>query len=392
MSQAVYVLSIWVICMCYFTVFMFTEYPQYKVNVGGPVIYMQTYLNTPVIGSQSLEDYPFPNCEEDFCSWKYTMNNEEFISRYPDNPLLYVDADRDLNTFIDSRDPPLRCIPESFGYSEHEAAKIFPYIGYPTCPEKMNTYQSIIQIHTNRTLTMNCPNGKGWYYLGIPPNQEKLGFDSYKGEGHMYKGPVTLTHDEEWAYGTCEENKSTLLEGATYTHQPKPEVITRAKNIMQDMQKQAEQKYQETNTRPLTVLMLVFDSISRKHFYRKLPKTVEYLNNLDSSKFRVNDFKIQNVMGDNSLPNVYPVWTGKEMPNLSSSKKNSNKSKEEDMIGEKAIWNHLRDTVRIMQGWATLFGAEFCDNYFAFATGRKPEVDHLMQEFWCAAERLSGFK
>lgn len=276
------------------------------------------------------------------------MSNEEFMTKYPNNPLLYRDADQDLNTFIDSKDPPLRCVPESFGYSEQEAEKIFPFVGYPTCPQKMNTYQSIIQIHTNSTLTMNCTHGKGWYYLGIPSHQEKLGLNSYKGERHKYKGPVTLINHEEWAYGTCEEAKNTLLEGATYTHIPNPEVINRTKNIMQDMQKKAEQKYKETKTRPLTVLMLVFDSISRKHFYRKLPKTVEYLNNLDPSRFRLNDFKIQNVMGDNSLPNVYPVWTGKALPNLSTAKKNSNKSKEEDLIGDKAIWNHLRETVSIM--------------------------------------------
>lgn len=301
-----------------------------------------------MMGSQSLEEYPFPDCEEDYCSWKYTISNEEYHYKYPTNPLLYVDADRDLGTFIDSRDPPLRCVPESFGYTEQEAAKIFPYVGYPTCPEKMKTYEPIIQIHANHTLTMKCKNGKGWYYLGIDPKKEKLGFDTYKGEGKKYKGPVELNNKEEWAYGTCEEGKSTLLEGATYTHTPDPEVILRTKTIMKEMQEQAEIKYNETKTRPLTVLMLVFDSISRKHFYRKLPKTVEYLNKLDASKFRVNDFKIQNVMGDNSLPNVYPVWTGKPLPNISTSKKNENKMKEDDLIGDKAIWKHLRETVNVM--------------------------------------------
>jgi|LakMenEpi03Aug12_release.lakeMendotaPanAssembly.Ray.scaffolds.fasta_scaffold1834802_1 hypothetical protein len=39
MGQGVCVLSIWVISMVYFTVYMLTEYGQYTVNVGGPVIF-----------------------------------------------------------------------------------------------------------------------------------------------------------------------------------------------------------------------------------------------------------------------------------------------------------------------------------------------------------------
>jgi hypothetical protein len=43
----------------------------------------------------------------------------------------------DFLKLIDERDPPLACVPESFGYSKEEAAKIFPDTEFPTCAEKI---------------------------------------------------------------------------------------------------------------------------------------------------------------------------------------------------------------------------------------------------------------
>jgi hypothetical protein len=45
-------------------------------------------------------------------------------------------------------------------------------------------------------------------------------------------------------------------------------------------------------------------------FFRKLPETHKYLNNIDPAAFKVYDYKIHQVMGDNSIYNVYPLWTG----------------------------------------------------------------------------------
>jgi hypothetical protein len=45
-------------------------------------------------------------------------------------------------------------------------------------------------------------------------------------------------------------------------------------------------------TRPLSVVILTIDSLSRKQFYRKLPKTRDYLNSLSDEEFKVYDYKI----------------------------------------------------------------------------------------------------
>ena len=321
-----------------------------------------------------------PNCNKQFCSWENYSNNV--------SPPLYLSEDNDRYPNIDPRDPPLTCTPVSFGYTREQASRLFPYVGYPSCQNKTQSFTAIMDIdQSQELLVMNCTKGQGWYYLGNAWDRERLGYEKYTPQPRKYTGKPVSTEGAEWAYGTCEESPGVRPEGTVYRLRPRPEVKQRAETDMKNLQKAAEYQFNETQTRPLTVLMVVLDSLSRKHFYRKLNHTVDYLNQLDPSQFRVFDFKIHNVMGDNSLPNVYPVWMGRPLPVMSETTKASNRQQDADLLGNRSIWQHLKE-----KGFATMFLAEFCDNYFAHSLGRRPQVDHLAQQFWCAAETLSGYK
>jgi hypothetical protein len=63
----------------------------------------------------------------------------------------------------------------------------------------------------------------------------------------------------------------------------------------------------------IKIVHLVVDSYSRRHFFRKLPRTVEYLNSLNDmgSFYRVFDFKIHNVKGADSIENQIYVFSDK---------------------------------------------------------------------------------
>jgi hypothetical protein len=132
--------------------------------------------------------------------------------------------------------------------------------------------------------------------------------------------------------------------------------------------------------------MLTIDSLSRKQFFRKLPRTKDYINSIDTQKFSVFDFKLHQIMGDNSLPNVWPIWTGTTLSRAMVAKKNENRVTDGDLTNGDGIWHYLREN-----GWVTMLGQEFCDIYFADGLGKRPKVDHLLNQFWCAAEKLSGF-
>jgi hypothetical protein len=55
--------------------------------------------------------------------------------------------------------------------------------------------------------------------------------------------------------------------------------------------------------------MLTLDSFSRNHFYRKLERTVAWLQDLakNSKSHSVFDFKLHNVLGTNTASNIIPI-------------------------------------------------------------------------------------
>jgi hypothetical protein len=92
--------------------------------------------------------------------------------------------------------------------------------------------------------------------------------------------------------------------------------------------------------------VITLDSFSRRHFYRKLEKTVEYLNDLNAqgSKFMTVDLKVHNIAGSDSLKNQIHIF-GNGMTKTTD--------KLVDQIGDLAIWNILRE-----YGFVSLFGFE----------------------------------
>jgi hypothetical protein len=364
---------VWVLTLILWTLYWFTA-EDYQ-----PAVNPALSLQLPSDFSGVDEDYEDPDCTISDCSWLNYLHNSVFEGT--PNMELTEAADQGLQASLGTNEPQLKCIPENFGYTRAQAEAMFPHIGYPDCADKVGRNESVIQLDTtNNLLTMSCD---GWYFLGPPASEERLGFWQYKDTPIKYKGPVK-EEAAEWAYGTCEEGRVVDLEGAVYSHRPQPQVIARTKAKMEAME-----AVQESVTQPLSVVMLTMDSVSRKQFYRKLPLTHQLLASVDPALFKVFDFKLHNVIGDNSLPNVYPVFTGKP---LGTYDKNYNRIQDADMLGEDSIWSYLKEKVRLRQGWTTLLGAEFCDNYFSDGFGKKPDVDHLMTKFWCGAERFSGFK
>jgi hypothetical protein len=59
--------------------------------------------------------------------------------------------------------------------------------------------------------------------------------------------------------------------------------------------------------------MLTVDSFSRRHFYRKLPKTINFMNEINSANssyenHTVFDFKLHNLLSGDSVENMVPVF------------------------------------------------------------------------------------
>jgi len=113
--------------------------------------------------------------------------------------------------------------------------------------------------------------------------------------------------------------------------------------------------------------MLTIDSISRRLFYRKLPKTVDYLNTVSADKFLLYDFKIHNVMGEYSAHNLMPMWFG-DMPY-----KMFKETVYGDPFYEQSIWKYLSE-----KGFVTGFVMESCNDDYSRYIGQNPHIDHIV--------------
>lgn len=266
----------------------------------------------------------------------------------------------------------LECMPDPFGYSIEEGEAVFPKYPYPKCEEKYPSRKVIWIDYDTNLLTMNCTgNYKGHYVLG-PLNSNRLVMSQEASKIwtiHQYKEPVKVEDSVEFALGSCEENQASKFNDAFFMPRFNSTAYDKAKSL--------------TNGRPKVILMLTIDSYSRRHFYRSLPKTVQFLQMLNlGSEFLAYDFKLHNILGASSVENQVPIFGGKE-----NFQDNHPGDQEVDFVGDDAIWNILRN-----KGFVSYFGLENCDNYFPRSVGRRPNVDYGHNWFYCAAYQFSDYR
>ncbi|OMJ70720.1 hypothetical protein SteCoe_31250 [Stentor coeruleus] len=334
-------------------------------------MYKQDY--SPGLGKKTKmyistkENFSYSDCNKTLCPWQ----NYSITKTSPE----YLEEKSNLKILQETG----FCKPTTFGYTDSEFNRIFQNKTFPTCSEYTGVTKEIMHINSeNRKLYMNC---SGYYYIGGPAYDDIQGIYDYKDKGKLYIKSVVLDNSQEWAYGSCSDPKK--IEGATYIIEENKQAKDRTIKKMNEI---FEGNGTRKSIRPMTVLNIFIDSVSRKNFYRKLPKTQEFLNEINGKGFRVYDFKLSSAIGDNTLPNLFPLWAGEKLEDIPPEIRSENAKKDKDLIYSKSIWKYLKD-----RGWMTMFGTEFCNDYFAYGIGRRPSVDHHMSRFWCGARTLTEF-
>lgn len=258
----------------------------------------------------------------------------------------------------------LTCKPQTFGYSIEQGERVFKDKTYPNCSDIVEGELPEMSIdYLTNTLEMSCKDGSPYYIL--EPKKHKGRLYQYSEisplfDKEKYKGPVKLSV-QEFALGSCDgSNFNNLIYMPRY-------------NKTAHLQSKEKASKLGLKHKPLIVMLLTIDSFSRRHFYRKLKKTVKFLNNINNN-FSVYDFKIHNIFGDNSIENMIPVLS--ELPF-----KNSVEAREYDALGNNSMYSYFRS-----KGFVTLFGLEDCDFYFPNAMGRYPQVDHVVRSLYCAGK------
>ncbi|CAG9320869.1 unnamed protein product [Blepharisma stoltei] len=250
------------------------------------------------------------------------------------------------------------CKPDTFGYTLQEAKRWFEDIDYPRCETLYNSTPGVINIDIEKNVfTMNC---SGYFVLGN--RYEEIG--SYTPTSRrVYHEPVKLK-SEEYAFGTCSDTKTKDFEHFVYKFRPEPLALERAEKALKG--------------KPLNIVMLVIDSLSRRNFLRKLPKSVEFLKNLDEN-YSIFDFKMNNVMGRDSHHFYMPALFG-------DIKYKINLDYRGDLHTEKSIWRYLHQN-----GFVSLLGTDICGDSVSMFLGKNPKVDHIMGTIFCAAKKYYGY-
>lgn len=258
----------------------------------------------------------------------------------------------------------LACKPITYGYSFEEGNIKFPPYTYPKCSAVNKQDDSFIHIdRKNEKLYMDCPGSSGSFIKGPIDNNRLIQYpEGILWTRENYYSPINSSK-LEYALGSCgalDYQQGTMM----------PIFNQTLFNISKS----------KVTEKPKILFFLTLDSLSRRHFFRKLPSVIDLLNNFHNvyPNFTVHDFKLHNILGEDSIGNQGPIFAGKKKFTRNSGNRNI------DYYGESALWNILRK-----KGFISLLGFDDCDFNFPRSMGQNPKADYKVRQFYCAVQHLS---
>lgn len=226
---------------------------------------------------------------------------------------------------------------------------------------------------------MNCSK-KAIYSLGSKPSQEKIGPQAYSPVFIEYFNKVDIG-ETEFVYGFCGDEGQAIL-----INKRNPQVYDRARNLSSEIS----QEIGEKAFKPMNIVLIWIDSVSRQHFYRNFPKTIKYLNNelVKDKKFVGYDFIINNANAASTVGNMIPLFFGENLSTFDKKIsglywKNQNHLDRYKQVQENAIWKYYQDL-----GFVTAFGYETTWDFVTDKLGPKIHTDHNMFNYINAGCKL----
>ena len=280
----------------------------------------------------------------------------------------------------------VKCSPKVFGVSEQDDDKYFiPLYQYPNCSELSPGFLRI----ENENILFSCET-KGMFVYGPPTSEEIYG--KYDMEFKWQPKSKFKKHlKTEWIFGKCEELRLAYLRNVF-----NKEAAERSKNITAI---RAKEKLLVTKPRPLSVFLVIIDSVSRQSFFRNLNETVDFLNTKIippesefGKGFFMYDFLVNNAQGEKTPQNMGPILYGKSIEKLEdlllrySIFDPKDWGAFEDFQNKHALWKYYE-----RNGFTTLFCFDSYTDYVSRFTGRKIFTDHVVSNFWRAASQITGY-
>ena len=278
----------------------------------------------------------------------------------------------------------LACKPLGYGYTTEQANKLF--LENATYPDCLQETPECIAIDEGFLVGNTCSNWNISYALGTTPSEERFGRLSLDLEWEEMASDVPIG-ETEFAFLKYPEGRQ-----ATSFINFNQEAAGRADKITKEWIKNLNIKI---TPRPLTVFLLMFDSLSRQHMYRSFNETIDFLNKTISTgkytkEFAMYDFIINHSHAENTIPNMIPYLFGYANKYHKLRIKNFNFNDESHAekfieIQEDSLWKHYEK-----MGFVTMFGFDIIWDFLVPAVGREIKADHVFTNFWKLSRRVFG--
>lgn len=272
------------------------------------------------------------------------------------------------------------CIPHVAGYSEERDYEIF---GYKSPSKSCDIGRKDKISMKNREIFVHCEyNQVDDFIPGYDKSYELFGKNNISYTKQQYYSGFPAT--SEYYYAKCKGSPAMAALFNIYNN-----------TANEETKKIAEEK-KKLKKKPLSVIVILIDSVSRQSLFRNLPQTVNFLNtyllnNGYGNDFTMFDFLNNNAIRPKTIYNMIPILTGESYSTLFS--KVSNKTweieSEQHLFKEnekKSIWHEFKN-----QGFLTMFSFETVEDYLSTIIGKKIIADHVVCNFWNMANKYFGY-
>lgn len=264
--------------------------------------------------------------------------------------------------------PPSTCKTHETYYAPEEIKTVFKYKDYSPC--KIPTNDSVL--FKDNQFFIHCENSQYPEYA-----VDSLAKEKYAGsKKHVPTWTKTLPNlgNKQFVFIRCSKN-------AIFTY-----VFNRFNKKVSDAANEIRTAL-EGNKTAMSVLVLVFDSISRYSFKRNLPMTEKFLRDFEENEefrktFSVYEFDKAPVSAARTRLNLAQLLYGKSFEELSKVVGNrfnllDKKPELYKDFQKHAIWSHFKSL-----GFVTMFTHNTVQDDITQFTGREILADHVFTNFW----------
>lgn len=262
-----------------------------------------------------------------------------------------------------------KCKNLNIQFTDSEVREFWNYKNYTLCPGSASSAR-----WEKGEIFVNCQNESPLFHAD-PSLPQKLGG---QGAEILWTKDFILQPKSEYFIVKCSNN---IIDHFAFVFN----------KFDPDISEKASKKSQiNQSSKNFTVLLLLFDSVSRFSAYNNWPLTMNYLNTLNQS-FNFFDFSSPVACGVHTRPNLVPIIYGhsEEYQNtfLGDASFHTNKPSARHLALQKSsIWSYYSDL-----GYTTMFLYDTVFDFMVRSYGRDIEADHVFVNFWKTVWKVFGF-